>query len=334
MLWACAGLSLVLGVAGYAWTGRPDALNPASSPEARAEQRTAAQPADAAGMTREQFEALVGQLAQRMKDTPEAEGLFMLGRSHMVLNQAEQAVPAYRQSLALRPDHADTWADLADALAATRNGSLAGEPMQAVERALKLAPDHLKALSLAGTAALQAGDKARALELWDKVVRQGPPDHGLVQMARNAAEEVRGGTPPATAAPATPPSSSTPAPASIPASVRGTVALGPQAKDQVSPDHTLFITARAVDANGQPTGMPLAVLRRQVRDLPLEFELNDAMAMSPAARLSQAARVVVTARVSASGQAAPSTGDWLAQSAPMAPVGAAAVQLVLNGQRR
>lgn len=65
--------------------------------------------------------------------------------------------------------------------------------------------------------------------------------------------------------------------------------------------------------------MPLAIQRHRVRDLPLEFTLDDRHAMSPAATLSAATSVVIEARISRSGNATPSPGDLQGVSARTVP---------------
>jgi cytochrome c-type biogenesis protein CcmH len=64
--------------------------------------------------------------------------------------------------------------------------------------------------------------------------------------------------------------------------------------------------------------MPLAVLRRSAGELPVDFALNDSMAMAPGMALSAHPRIVVTARISRSGSAKPQPGDLQGASVPVA----------------
>ena len=97
------------------------------------------------------------------------------------------------------------------------------------------------------------------------------------------------------------------------AGLSGTVALSPEITDKVSPGDTVYIFARAA----QGPRIPLAILRKQVGDLPMQFTLDDSMAMTPNMRLSSFPEVVVGARVSKSGNATPQAGDFEAISAPV-----------------
>jgi cytochrome c-type biogenesis protein CcmH len=73
----------------------------------------------------------------------------------------------------------------------------------------------------------------------------------------------------------------------------------------------------------------LAILRKQVKDLPIQFSLDDSMAMAPANKLSGAAKVVVGARVSKSGNAMPQPGDFSGQTVAVA-VGATALKIEIK----
>jgi cytochrome c-type biogenesis protein CcmH len=107
--------------------------------------------------------------------------------------------------------------------------------------------------------------------------------------------------------------------------VSGTVTLSAALAKQAQPDDTVFIFARTAEGSR----MPLAILRKQVKDLPFTFKLDDSMAMSPASALSTASKVIVGARVSKSGNAMPQPGDLSGQSAPVN-VGATDVKIEIK----
>ena len=325
LLAALATAVVVLAVTGYAWTGSPRlAASTASTPSAAGPaDRGEAGPNGGHPMGSEQIADMTDKLARRLEDRPgDAEGWAMLARSYSVLGRTGEAIPAYEKAVALRADDPTLLADYADALAVRNNGSLAGEPMKLVERALGLDPGNLKALSLAGTAAFDRKDYAAALRHWGDVVRLGPGDSVLVQQARSALAEAQGldgQRPPGTATAAA-------SAASGGGSVSGSVAIAPALRGRAGPDDTVFVFARAAEGSR----MPLAVLRRQFKDLPFDFRLDDSMAMTGTTGLSSVARLVVGVRVSRSGNAVPAAGDLVGQSGPIGP-GASGVRIEVAG---
>ena len=308
--------AFVLGLAGvgYTFTGAPQVVGKTSD-EVIAAQGGATGGGVSGGPeaapTREQVEALVAKLAERMQSRPDdAEGWLMLARSQMMLGRLLEALAAFERLIQLRPDDANTLVDYADALAVKNGRSLEGEPLRLIERALKLEPDHLKALALAGSAAFNRQDDIKAVLYWDRAVSIGPAEQEIVQMARDGAAAARERSKMPVAAAAAPVAAPVAAAASA---VSGTVRLSAALKAQASPDDVVFIFARPADGSR----MPLAILRKQVKDLPAAFTLDDSLAMSPAARLSLAQQVIVGARISKSGQAMPQPGDLQGLSAPV-----------------
>jgi cytochrome c-type biogenesis protein CcmH len=109
------------------------------------------------------------------------------------------------------------------------------------------------------------------------------------------------------------------------ASVSGTVKLAPALKGAASPTDTVFVFARAA----QGPRMPLAILRKQVKDLPLTFKLDDSLSMNPAMKISNFKDVVVGARISKSGNAMPQSGDLQGQS-DVVSVGSGKIEILIN----
>lgn len=93
--------------------------------------------------------------------------------------------------------------------------------------------------------------------------------------------------------------------ASAASALKVTVSLSPKLAKQAAPEDVVFIFARA--ASGPR--MPLAIVRKQVKDLPITVVLDDSQSMNPQAKLSSAAEVVVVARVTKSGMADVQDGD-------------------------
>jgi cytochrome c-type biogenesis protein CcmH len=310
---------LVFAAAGYAWLGNPAGLAVAPGSPGPALADGQSEPSHA------EFEAMAARLAERLKTTPDdVEGWTMLGRSYSVLERFPQALEAFRRVLALKPQDAQAMVDVADALAMVNGRKLDGEPEALIAKALAIDPDNLKALGLAGTIAFQRGDAATAAKHWERAVRAAPPGSEMASRLQAALDEARqrAGLPPLqNAAPAT---AAAPAPDTRPAdgaaagaaSVQVRITLAPALAAKASPDDTLFVFARA------PQGgkAPLAIQRRQVKDLPLDVTLDDSMAMSPAMRLSSVPQVIVGARISKSGNAMPQPGDLQGLS-PVVPVG-------------
>lgn len=105
----------------------------------------------------------------------------------------------------------------------------------------------------------------------------------------------------------------------------GQVSLAPELASRAAPDDTVFIFARAAGT----AGVPLAVLRKRVQDLPVDFTLDDSLAMVPDSRLSNVSQAVVVARISKSGDAIPQPGDLSGQVGPVA-LGASGLRIVVD----
>jgi len=276
------------------------------------------------GLSPDQFEGLVARLAERLKQNPEdAEGWMMLGRSYAVLGRFRDASDAYAKAAARQPQDAQLLADYADALAMAQGRKLEGEPEKLIARALAADPANVKANMLAGTVAFNRGDFTKATAHWELILGQIPPESELAQQVRGAIADARGQAGGSVAPPAPK------AQAGSAGRVRGTVKLAPTLAAKAKPDDTVFIFARAA----QGPRMPLAIVRKQVRDLPYEFTLDDSMAMSPAMKLSGQKQVVIGARVSKSGNATPQPGDLEGSTKPVA-VGAERLSVVIDTEVR
>jgi cytochrome c-type biogenesis protein CcmH len=269
------------------------------------------------GTLEEQVRKLQDHLQQNPDD---AEGWGMLARSYYFLKQYGAAAETFARASALLNDsNAELLTDYADALAMANGRNMAGRPFELAKMALQIQPRFQKALWLAGTATYQAGDFVATLEYWKRLQEIFPVgSENYLQMQKNIAEmQQKLGMP--VDAP-------TQTAAVGGASISGVVRLDESLMLDAAVGDTLFVYARA--ASGPR--MPLAIVRKTVKDLPLEFTLDDSMAMNPAMKLSNFQQVVVGARISKSGNAMPQPGDLQVVSQPMGVDDVQGVELVIN----
>ena len=298
----------------YIYQGTPQAINPARMGEQGV--ASTQNPGDMSA----RIQGMVATLAEKLKENPDdAAGWAMLGRSYIVLERFEDARAALEKAASLTQDDPQLLADLADSLAMTGGQSLRGRPQELIRRALALDPNNQKALWLAGTAAYEQSDYSSALKYWRKLYRMLPEGAETTRIMEGnivEAQALLDGVDPGqlTSQEPSTETSATSAGGSTTARVTGRVSLAAALRGKVKDDDTVFIFAKAVQ--GPP--MPLAVKRVKVGDLPMDFELDDSMSMSPQMTLSRFSQVVIMARVSRTGNAMPQSGDLQGSSAPVA----------------
>lgn len=254
------------------------------------------------------LEKIAENLKAEMESNPtDPKGWFMLGRAYMSLKNYKDAAESFDKSLSIRPDLSDTMVSLANALSLENKGKLIGRPRTLVNKALTIDSGNVTALWLSGMAASQEGEYLESIEQWEKVLpfletkpsqmksvtaliaeskrRLKPTEKSELAAAQNKVKENDVDT--------------------DNKEVKVTISLSDNFKDKASPDDFVFIYAKAM--SGPP--MPLAAVKKQVKDLPVEIVLNDEMAMMPSLKLSSFKNVSVGARISKTGEPIAKNGD-------------------------
>jgi len=240
-------------------------------------------------------EKMVSEFAAKMeKDPTNLQGWAMLARSYRVMGRIPDAIKAYERAGSYINNQPELLADYADLLAANANGNFSGKPHQLIAQALKLDPNNFLALWLAGSDAFSTNQFALAVQTWEKLAKQLPPQSDEARAVMNSIAEARakGGLP---------------APVALAGKgISGVITIATDLASRVKPDQLVMVIARKPGER-----MPVAVLRTPVSAFPMRFALDDSLAMNPAALISQQSEVTIEVRISKAGMAKVEAGDLI-----------------------
>jgi cytochrome c-type biogenesis protein CcmH len=183
----------------------------------------------------------------------------------------------------------------------------------------------MTALWLGGMAKVQQGDVVTAIKLWKKLVALLPPGSESQQEIQALLAKIESEQPKVAAQPEATQKANVPGVA-----IDVQVSLAPELQKSASPGDTVFIYAQALSG----PKMPLAIVRKQVSDLPLTVSLNDTMAMMPNMKLSNFPKVKLLARISKSGNAVSQPGDLIGVIDQVALTDKGSHKIVINGPVR
>jgi cytochrome c-type biogenesis protein CcmH len=248
---------------------------------------------------------VVEDMAARLEQNPnDGNGWSMLGQSYAMMGRYADAAKAYEKAAKLIPNDAQLLVDYADVLAVANDRTLRGKPVDLINQALKIDPNNIKGLALIGSAAFQAKDYASAIKFWEKMLKLLPPDTPLAKQMTSGVAEARamiaGKKSPSLEA-----AQNKTQPVNSGAQISGVLMLSPALASKTAPTDSVFLSAK--DISGAP--MPIAVMRAQVKDLPLKFTLDDSMSMMPEMKLSNFQAVLISAKISKSGNTKTQRGD-------------------------
>ena len=184
----------LIATAIYLLVGNPSALTDSPIPNrpAATSSEGPAMPPGAGQRSQQDIEANVAALAKRLEENPkDLQGWIMLARSYMSFEKYSEASAAYAKATALKPNNADLLADYAFALAMANGQQFQGQPIEVINKALKLDPQNAKALELAGNAAFQAKDYKNAVDNWMRVLAKVPAGSEVAKELSGRIEEAK-----------------------------------------------------------------------------------------------------------------------------------------------
>jgi cytochrome c-type biogenesis protein CcmH len=267
------------------------------------------------------MEVMIADLEKKTAKNPnDPDGWYLLGRLYASQGQFSDSVRAYEQLVEVSDRQPTALVVLADSLAMTQGGKLTGRPLKLLTEALEKEPAHTTALWMSGQAAADQKKYTEAIDYWQRAA-VGLKDNAqmlseinsmiaeAIVLAKQAGMEV---------------GEFKQAVATAAVSIPLLITLDPALFSRLDKNDVLFIFARP--ASGPQ--MPLAAIKRQASDLPLEIVLDDSALLRPGTSLLDYKQLKIAARISRSGQPVAQSGDLQSQAQLVNP--ASNAEIILN----
>lgn len=244
--------------------------------------------------------ALIDRIEVRSEARPDnADYSLLLAEYFLSGNQPNQAARYFDRLIEAGTTSPEILGKAAQAEFLSSGRILSGQARARAEQALAMDPMQSTALATLGMAAFEEADYAQAIEFWQRLrtlETPGSPGYEMLgQVIERARQELAqsGQAPPVSS----PESSDDVAEASDPGPGVVIEILQPEGED-IPEGAVIFVLARP---EGAESGMPIAVVRRQVSAWPLSVRLDDSTSMA-GQLLSGFSSVSIEVQISINGQ--------------------------------
>jgi cytochrome c-type biogenesis protein CcmH len=235
------------------------------------------------------LEQSVVKIEQFLKDNPnDIEALKMLGLSYFELNKIDDSLKTYEKAYQLDPKNAGLLVEYASTMISANNNQFTDSAVKLIKEALKINPNSVDALYLAGMFAVSVQNFGLAKNLWNKALNSLPESSAdrqalisiLAELKRKESNQQS-----------------------------HTVTINLVIADEIlatrSPEDFLMIYVKP--AVGRP--MPIAIEKLKIKDFNGQIILSDKNSIMPTKLLSEHNKVLVVARLSRTGGAMKQADD-------------------------
>lgn len=139
-----------------------------------------------------------GKIEKHLAEQPnDARGWAVLAPIYMRLGRMDDAVTAYTNEIRVLGPSADLYGSLGVAQVSVAGGTVSADARKSFERAVAIDPKSPRGLFYLGLASEQEGDKAKAVDIWRKLVAASPQGAPWLQAVENHIAAATGAPAPA-----------------------------------------------------------------------------------------------------------------------------------------